>query len=50
MENMRNRSKIELNKKDEEEKMVKWQPKLTFNGIHKSYEQYDSYGLSRMRF
>ena len=34
---MRNRSKIEFNKKDEEEKMVKWQSKLVFNGIHKSY-------------
>ena len=42
MENVRNRSKIEFIKKDEEEKMVKWQSKLTFNGIHKSFEKYDS--------
>ena len=43
MENMRNRSKIEFIKKDGEEKMVKWQSKLTFNGIHKSYENYVSF-------
>ena len=43
MENVRNRSKIEFIKKDEEEKMVKWQSKLTFNGIHKCYEKYDSF-------
>ena len=30
-------------KKDEEEKMVKWQSKLTFNGIHECYEKYDSF-------
>ena len=43
MENVRNISKSEFIKKDEEEKMVKWQSKLTFNGIHKSYEKYDSF-------
>ena len=43
MENVRNRSKIEFVKKDDEEKIVKWQSKLTFNGIHKSYEKYDSF-------
>ena len=43
MENVRNRTKIEFIKKDEEEKMVKWQSKLTFNGIHKCYEKYDSF-------
>ena len=41
MENVRNRSKIEFIKKDEGEKMVKWQSELTFNGIHKCYEKYD---------
>ena len=34
---------VEPFKKDEVEKMVKWQSKLTFNGIHKSYENYDSF-------
>ena len=43
MENVRNRTKIEFIKKNEEEKMVKWQSKLTFNGIHKCYEKYDSF-------
>ena len=43
MENVRNGSMIEFIKKDEEEKMVKWQSKLTFNGINKCYEQYDSF-------
>ena len=42
MENVRSRSTIEFNKKDGEERMVKWQSKLTFNGIHKSHEKYDS--------
>ena len=43
MENVRNRSRIEFMKKDEEEKMVKWQSKLTFNGIHKWYGKYDGF-------
>ena len=43
MENVRNRSRIEFIKKDEGEKMVKWQSKVTFNGIHKCYEKYDSF-------
>ena len=43
MENVRNRIKVEFIKKDEEEKIVKQQSKLTFNGIHKSYENYDSF-------
>ena len=38
-----NRCKIEFIKKDENEKIVKQQNKLTFNGIHKSYTNYDSY-------
>ena len=43
MENVRNRSKIEFIRKDEEEKMVKCQSKLTFSGIHKSHVKYDSF-------
>ena len=43
MENIRNRCKIEFIRKDENEKIIKQQSKLTFNGIHKSYENYDSY-------
>ena len=43
MENVRNRSKIEITRKDDTNKIVKQQPKLTFNEIHKSFEIYDSY-------
>ena len=43
MENIRNRCRIEFFKKDENDKIVKQQSKLTFNGIHKSYTNYDSY-------
>ena len=43
MENIRNRCKIEFIRKDDNEKIVKQQSKLTFNGIHKSYENYDSF-------
>ena len=43
MENVCNRIKIEFVKKDDTNKIIKQQFKLTFNGIHKSYETYDSY-------
>ena len=43
MENIRNRIKVEFIRKDDNEKIIKQQSKLTFNGIHKSYEKYDSY-------
>ena len=43
MENVRNRIKVELIKKDDTDKTIKQQSKLTFNGIHKSYENFDSY-------
>ena len=43
LENVRNRLKIKFIKKDEYRKIIKQQSKLTFNGIHKSYENYDSY-------
>ena len=43
MENVRNRLKIKFIKKDDHRKIIKQQSKLTFNGIHKSYENYDSY-------
>ena len=43
MENVRNRLKIKFIKKDEYRKIIKQQSKLTFNGIHKSYEICDSY-------
>ena len=43
MENVRNRLKIKFIKKDDHKEIIKQQSKLTFNGIHKSYENYDSY-------
>ena len=43
MENVRNRLKINFIKKDDTNEIVKQQSKLTFNGIHKSYENCDSY-------
>ena len=43
MENVRNRLKIEFIKKDDFEKIIKQQSKLTFNGIQKSYENCNNY-------
>ena len=42
-ENVRNRSKIKFIKKDDYRGIIKYQSKLTFKGIHKSYENCDSY-------
>ena len=47
MENVRNRSEIKFVKKGEYRKIVKQQSKLTFNGIHKSYENCDSYTFKK---
>ena len=43
MENVRNRLKIKSNKKDDQREIIKQQSELIFNGIHKSYENCDSY-------
>ena len=43
MENVRNRLKIKFVKKYDHTEIIKQQSKLTFNGIHKSYENCDSY-------
>ena len=43
LENVRNRLRLEIIKKDDIKKIIKQQSKLTFNGIHKSYENCDSY-------
>ena len=43
LENVRNRLELELIKKDNIKKFINQQSKLTFNGIQKSYENYDSY-------
>ena len=43
MENVRNRLRLDLFKKDDINNIIKQQSKLTFNGIHKSYENCDSF-------
>ena len=43
MGSVRNRLKIKFVKKDDYREIIKYQSKLTFNGIHKSYENCDSY-------
>ena len=47
MENVRNRLKIKFVKKDYYREIMKQQTKLTFNGIHKSYENCDSYTFNQ---
>ena len=47
MEIVRNRLKIKFVKKDDYIELIKQQSKLTFNGIHKSYENCDSYTFRR---
>ena len=42
MENVQNCIRLELIKNDDTKNIVKQQSKLTFNRIHKSYENYDS--------
>ena len=47
LENVRNRLGLELIKKDNIRKIITQQSKLTFNGIQKSYENYDSYTFKK---
>ena len=47
LENVRNRLELELIKKDNIKKIIDQQPKLTFNGIQKSYENYYSYTFKK---
>ena len=47
LENVRNRLGLELIKKDNIKKIITQQSKLTFNGIQKSYENYDSYTFKK---
>ena len=43
MEKVRTRCIIDFNKKDETDKIMKQQFEVTTNGIHKTYENCDSY-------
>ena len=47
LENVRNRLNLELIKKDNIKKIIDQQSKLTFSGIQKSYENYDSYTFKK---
>ena len=47
MENIRNRVRLQFNKKHEYEQILNQQSKLTFDGIHKSYENYDSHTMKQ---
>ena len=47
LENVRNRLELELIKKVNIKKIIKQQSKVTFNGIQKSYENYDSYTFKK---
>ena len=49
LENVRNCSELELVKKDDIKNNINQQSKLTFKGIHKSYENYYSYTLRKRR-
>ena len=44
-ENVRNRLKIKFIKKNDYKEIIKQRSKLTFNGVHKSYENYVSYAF-----
>ena len=47
MVNVRNRFKLKFIKKDDYREIIKYQSKLTFNGIHKSHENCDSYTIKQ---
>ena len=49
LENVRNRLGLEIIKKDNIKKIIKQQSKLTFNGIQKCYENYDSYTFKKTK-
>ena len=50
MENVPNRVKVKFIQMDDEDKFIKQQSKLTFNGNHKSYTVYDSYTFKPNKF
>ena len=47
MEHVRFRIKVEFIRKNDTDKILKQQSKLTFIGSHKSYENYDSYRFNQ---
>ena len=49
-ENVRNRLGLKFIRKDECKEIIKNQSKLTFKGIHKSYEKCDKYVFRKKKF
>ena len=49
MENVENRIKTEFIRRDDNEKLIKKQSKLTFNGIHNSYRNIGSYTFKQKK-
>ena len=49
LQNVRKRLRIKLIKKDDIKNINNQQSKRTFNGIHKSYENYDSYTFKQSK-
>ena len=47
MENVRNRLRLEFIKKHEYKNIIKQEHRLTLKGIHKSYENRDSYSFQQ---
>ena len=47
LENVRSRLRLELNKREDIKNFNKHKSKLSFNGTHKSYENYDSYTIKQ---
>ena len=50
MENVRNRLKTEVFGNDDHKEILKQQFNLTFNGIHESFDNYDSYTIKKTKF
>ena len=50
MESVRNRLRLEFLEKYENKEIIKQQSKLIFNGIHKSFENCDSYLFKKITF
>ena len=49
MKNIRNRIKVEYIRKDDNEKFMKQQSNLTFNGIHNTYTSHGSYSFKQFQ-
>ena len=50
MENVRNQIKVEFIKKNDTDKIIKQQSKVSFNGTHKSYEKMIFIHINKKKF